>query len=354
MTCNFVFSNKIILWYLNTKTYDLPWQRNKTMYNVWLSEVMLQQTQVINVVLYYQKFIEKFPTIFQLAKAELNAVLYLWSGLGYYKRAINLHKTAKIVVEHYSGQFPQDLKTLMSFPGIGRSTAGAILSLALNQCYPILDGNIKRILIRYYSINCNTIKLSTINNKLWFLIEQLIPHKNIAIFNQAMMNLGRSICTYKKPACNICPIHNHCQSFLTHKTNQYPVLTTTNIKKKSKQIIWWLLLFLKTNKTVWLVKRSQESIWQGLFCFPEFYNFNMLNTWLINNNLNNNTYHNMIILKHQISNMHLQIHPIFMKINTNINLVNNNGIWYDSCQPAVIGLPKPVSILLNTIQVYLH
>lgn len=354
MKNNFVFSNKIILWYLHINTHELPWQLNKTMYNIWISEIMLQQTQVLTVITYYKKFIKKFPTISQIAKAELNEILYLWSGLGYYRRAINLHKTAQIILKNYSGQFPSDLKILASLPGIGKSTAGAILSLALNQPYPILDSNIKRILIRYYSLNNNTIQKSIINNQLWSMIETLIPSQNASIFNQAMMNLGRLICTYKKPVCHICPINKHCQSFLTQKITQYASIKNKNIKKKSKRTIWWLLLVYKTNRTkVWLIKRSQNSIWQELFCFPEFYNFDMLNQWLLNNHYQNIIYRNMTAVKYYISNIHLEIQPIFITINKTINLVNTDGIWYDLDEPIVIGLPKPVSIMLSKIKSFL-
>lgn len=350
MIYNSIFEKTIVHWYSNNRTPDFPWQRNKTEYKIWLSEIMLQQTQVNTVIPYYQKFLATFPTIFQLAKAELNEILYLWSGLGYYKRAINLHKTAKIIVKYHAGKFPQDLNTLISFPGIGRSTAGAILSLALNQRYPILDGNIKRILIRYYSINYNTMTKSVLNNKLWFLMEKLIPHENIAIFNQAMMDLGRLICTYKNPSCNICPINKCCQFFLS-KTTELNSTFKINIQKKSKRVIWWLLLLLKKNQTVWLIQRDQDNLWKGLFCFPEFCNLYMLNYWLLKHDLHHNTSQcNMTVLKQQISNIYLEINPILMNINKINNLVENNGIWYNLYKPAIIGLPKPVIIILEKLK----
>lgn len=351
MIHNFIFSNKIILWYLNTNTQYFPWQLHKTAYNVWLSEIMLQQTQVITVIPYYEKFIKKFPTILKLAASELNEVLYLWSGLGYYKRAINLHKTAKIISEYHAGQFPKDFNILTALPGIGRSTAGAILSLAFDQCYPILDSNVKRILIRYHFLNIDIMKKSIVYNKLWSLIEQLIPNKNISIFNQAIMNLGRLICTHKNPKCNICPINNCCYSFLAKTDTQY-ISIKNNITKKSKRMIWWLLLLLKKDKMVWLVQRSQESVWTELFCFPEFHELHMLKQWLLKHNLYNVPRHNMKILRHQINNIQLEIQPIYINLNKIIHIIENNGMWYNFNKSIVIGLPTPVSIMLNKLKLY--
>lgn len=350
MKLNYIFAEKIISWHLNKKNQDLfPWQLNKTIYNVWISEIMLQQTQVSTVISYYLKFIKNFPTLLKLAESELNTILFLWSGLGYYQRAINLHKTAKIIVNNYSGQFPKDFQILISLPGIGKSTAGAILSLALNQRYPILDGNIKRILIRYYQITSKTLTESEKNKKLWFLINQLMPHENISIFNQAMMDLGRIICTYKNPKCKICPINQNCQSFLKNTTNQYPALNI-NPQTKIKKTIWWLILLIKINKTVWLINRSQEKIWKKLFCFPEFYSYNMLNKWIMDHFLNNNTQHHLVTLKHYISNLNLNIQPVLINLNSKISITENTGIWYNLSKPEKIGIPKPVYLILEQLK----
>lgn len=234
MENNLIFSKKMILWYQNTRNIDLPWQKDKTLYKIWLSEIMLQQTQVTTVIPYYIKFINKFPTITQVSEASLNEILYVWSGLGYYKRAINVHKTSQIIMNQYDGQFPQDFNIILSFPGIGKSTAGAILSLGLNKRYPILDSNIKRILIRYYGLYYDTTKPSAINNKLWILIEKLVPYSNISTFNQSMMNLGRLVCTYSNPKCNFCPINNNCQFFLTNQINKYSQKRNDKKKKYRK------------------------------------------------------------------------------------------------------------------------
>lgn len=350
MTNNFLFSQKILIWHKNLKIKNLPWQTDKTLYHTWLSEIMLQQTQVKTVIPYYKIFIEKFPTIKTLATAELNEILYLWSGLGYYNRAKNLHKTAKIIFKNYENKFPEDFNTLINLPGIGRSTAGAILSLTLNKKYPILDSNIKRILTRYYAVDYNTIKKSKINNQLWNLIQELIPNKKISVFNQAMMNLGQLICTHKNPKCNICPIQNKCQAFLTHTIQKYP----KKISKKLfiKKIMWLLLLFQSCNKKIWLEKRLKPGIWKELFCFPEFSNFNILKNWLLIHNLNNYQFEIMTTLNHKLSNLNLEIKPILLNIHHNkLNYHNKNGIWCELFNLPAVGIPTPISVIIQKLKI---
>lgn len=345
---NFIFSETILIWYQNTRKQNFPWQLNKTIYTVWLSEIMLQQTQVTTVVPYYKKFLQTFPTISKLATADLNEVLYIWSGLGYYNRAINLHKTAKIIMQNYNGIFPQDFKTILSFPGIGKSTAGAILSLALNQRYPILDSNIQRILTRYYALNYHTFNKSKPYKTLWLLIDKLLPNTNVSIFNQAIMDLGRTICTYTHPLCNICPIHDHCTAFLTNNINQHTSKKT--ICTTTTQTVLWILLLSKQSRFIWLIKRSQEKIWNKLFCFPEFYNTYALDIWILKHNLYKNQLYSTNILKRKISNINLEIHPILINLIKPIKFTKEIGIWYDLNNPPTIGLPKPVHIILHKLK----
>ncbi|WP_159714423.1 A/G-specific adenine glycosylase [Blochmannia endosymbiont of Camponotus nipponensis] len=349
MDQNFIFSKKILLWYRTFRIQDLPWQLNKTMYKTWLSEIMLQQTQVKTVILYYERFIRRFPTIIQLAKAELDEILFLWSGLGYYTRARNLHKTAKIIVNHYQGNFPRDFDKLVALPGIGKSTAGAILSLTLDQHYPILDSNIKRILIRYYTLDYYLSEnKSETNNTLWLLSKQLLPTLEISAFNQAMMDLGRLICTNTSPICNHCPLQEDCQAFLTHRVHQYPKKKPQ--KKLIKKTIWLLVLLLQQYQTkkIWLEKRSYQGIWGGLFCFPEFPSPNMLNIWLSKHNLHNNPHTYLPSLKHKLSNIDLEIKPILLNLCKKLNYTKN-GIWYNLSNPPIIGLPKPISVMLQKL-----
>lgn len=351
MINNTEFSQKIIIWYQNFKIKSLPWQLNKTIYHVWLSEIMLQQTQVNTVIPYYKKFIKKFPTIEKLAIADLNEILHLWSGLGYYTRAKNLYKTAKIIVEDYNSIFPEDFNTLISLPGIGRSTAGAVLSLALNKRYPILDSNIKRILIRYHAIDYYaTITHPKKNNNrmLWILSTQLMPTTRISTFNQAMMTLGQLICTNKNPKCNCCPIQNKCQSFLTHTTQQYPKKITK--KKLIKKIMWLLLLIQCHNQKIWLEQRLNLGIWKELFCFPEFNTLNALRNWLLTHNFKENQCKAITIVKCKLSNIDLKIKPIILYVDEKFSYNKKNGIWCNFFNLPAIGIPKPILTILQQLK----
>ncbi len=203
------FSQKIIQWYHIQGRKHLPWQQNKTPYRVWISEIMLQQTQVATVIPYYLKFMASFPTIKALAEAPEDEVLHHWTGLGYYARARNLHKAAKTIQQKYGGEFPKDISQVIELSGIGRSTAGAILSLSLDLPHAILDGNVKRVLSRCYKVSGYTGQAKYEKN-MWQLTEQLTPYTDTAYYNQAMMDLGATICTRSKPKCEQCPLASTC------------------------------------------------------------------------------------------------------------------------------------------------
>lgn len=203
------FSAQVLDWYDKYGRKTLPWQINKTPYKVWLSEVMLQQTQVTTVIPYFERFMTRFPTVTDLANAPLDEVLHLWTGLGYYARARNLHKAAQQVATLHGGEFPQTFAEIAALPGVGRSTAGAILSLALGKHYPILDGNVKRVLARCYAVSGWPGK-KEVENTLWTLSEQVTPARGVERFNQAMMDLGAMVCTRSKPKCTLCPLQNGC------------------------------------------------------------------------------------------------------------------------------------------------
>ncbi|MEB3330796.1 MAG: A/G-specific adenine glycosylase, partial [Candidatus Sericytochromatia bacterium] len=203
------FEQLVLRWFERHGRKHLPWQQNPTPYQVWISEIMLQQTQVGTVIDYYQRFMARFPTLPDLAKAPQNHVLAHWSGLGYYARARNLHRCAQLVLSHHQGQLPQALDDLIALPGIGRSTAGAIRSLGHHLPAAILDGNVKRVLSRVYRVDGAADQSSTLKG-LWALSEQLTPTENTAAFNQAMMDIGALICTAKNPSCSSCPLQSLC------------------------------------------------------------------------------------------------------------------------------------------------
>ncbi|MDQ7050077.1 MAG: A/G-specific adenine glycosylase [Enterobacterales bacterium] len=258
------FSTSMLKFYDQQGRKDLPWQQNKSGYSVWVSEIMLQQTQVKTVIPYYQKFMRHFPTLQSLAEADMDQVLTLWAGLGYYSRARNLHACAKQLWHNFNGQFPQDLKTLMSLKGIGESTAGAILSLAYGKPEAILDGNVKRVLARYFLVDGWYGKTSVMQ-QLWQLSRQLTPKQCTGEFNQAMMDLGADICNRANPRCLVCPLKNQCRAHLEGKTAEYPHRKPTNkIPTRSAD-----LLLIQRDQQIQLQKRPPSGIWGGLWSLPE-------------------------------------------------------------------------------------
>ncbi|MCB1842832.1 MAG: A/G-specific adenine glycosylase, partial [Halioglobus sp.] len=215
------FSRRVLAWFDQYGRHDLPWQRDTTPYRVWVSEIMLQQTQVKTVIPYYQRFMAAYPTVQALARAPEDSVLHLWTGLGYYARARNLHRAAKHVVHELNGEFPRTLDGLTALPGIGRSTAGAILSIACGERASILDGNVKRVLARYHRVG-GWPGDSAVHKQLWEIAERYTPTRRCADYTQAMMDLGATVCTRSAPACNRCPLQTSCEATAAGDTGAYP------------------------------------------------------------------------------------------------------------------------------------
>ena len=243
---------------------DLPWRKTRDPYAIWVSEIMLQQTQVATVIPYYKKFLKTFPTIRFLARADLSKVLKVWEGLGYYSRARNIHRTSQVVLNRFHGIFPNNLKDLLSLPGIGRSTAGAILSFAYNKDAPILDGNVKRVISRLFAIPGNSKKGET--EDLWKISESLIPKGRANYFNQALMDLGSVICTPKGPQCSHCPLQNFCQGYLSGKPESYP---SRAVKKTIPHITAVSAVIVKDEKVL-LNQRPPRGFLGGLWEFPNW------------------------------------------------------------------------------------
>ena len=253
---------KLLQWFKKNKR-DLPWRKNRDPYAIWVSEIMLQQTQVPTVIPYYIKFLKTFPTVHHLAKASLSKVLKVWEGLGYYARARNLHQASKIISNHFNGKIPDNLKDLLSLPGVGRYTAGAILSIAFNQEVPILDGNVKRVLSRLFAVSGHPKKTEEF---LWPLSESLIPKGSPGAFNQALMDLGSMTCTPKNPDCLSCPLKNLCQGYLSGKPESYPL---RSVKKKVPHIEAIAAVIQKHGKVL-LRQRPPKGLLGGLWEFPNW------------------------------------------------------------------------------------
>ncbi|MEW5682893.1 MAG: A/G-specific adenine glycosylase [Pseudomonadota bacterium] len=298
------FSNQLVNWYRQHGRKSLPWQLNKSPYNTWLSEVMLQQTQVATVIPYFQRFISRFPDVKALAEAPLDDVLHLWTGLGYYARARNLHKAAQQIAQQYDGQFPQQFDQVLALPGVGRSTAGAVLSLALNQHYPILDGNCKRVLARFAAVD-GWPGEKAVEQQLWHLAEQITPAETVAEFNQAMMDLGASLCSRSKPRCADCPLKLKCKAALSAEQARYP-------GKKPKKALperqsFWLLL--QYDKQLLLTQRPASGLWGGLYGFLEFASAAEREQFIAINAFELSQQTELAGFRHTFSHFHLWVQP---------------------------------------------
>ncbi|QCI24585.1 A/G-specific adenine glycosylase [Buchnera aphidicola (Muscaphis stroyani)] len=344
-----ISSQLIVNWYHQYGRKNLPWQINKTLYTVWISEIMLQQTSVKTVIPYFQKFLLRFPNIKILNNASLDEILYLWSGLGYYSRARNIYKTSKIIEKEFKGQFPDQFSDVIKLPGIGKSTAGAILSLSLNYFYSILDGNVKRILIRYYNI-MNDLTKNKMEKKLWNLIELITPIHHTGKFNQAMMDIGSLICTPLIPKCSLCPIKKTCVSFRKNnwKKTSFKTSKTKHLQKES----WFVLI--EFNNTFWMNQNINKLIWKNLFYFPNFINESEMLNWLKAKKINIKKIKKMPSFFHKFSHFTLNIHPILINLSFfehSFFLSNNEkGIWFNKQKPQHIGLPKAVQKMLDFLK----
>ena len=342
------FSDSLLKWFKQHGRHDLPWQQNPTPYRVWISEIMLQQTQVVTVIPYYHRFMERFPTASNLAAAETDQVLHLWSGLGYYARARNMHNAAKRVVENFGGEFPQSVEELENLPGIGRSTAGAIAALSMNLRAPILDGNVKRVLTRFHAIE-GWPEQTKVKNELWQIAEQLTPKKDVAAYTQAIMDLGATICRRSGPICNACPLNESCVAFNSQEVEQYP---GKKPKKKLPVKSIAMLIFQNELGEVYLEKRPPSGIWGSLYSFPESRTDNIdssissLNGFSITENRKS-----LNPLRHTFSHYHLNILPelVSVKKNTNAIAESDRWLWYPLDHSLEVGLAAPVKKLLYNL-----
>ncbi len=258
------FSNAVIDWQKQYGRHDLPWQNTTDAYAIWVSEIMLQQTQVTAVIGYYARFMQRFSTIAKLANATQEEVLQCWSGLGYYSRARNLHNTAQKIVDDFGGVFPEEFDDMLNLPGIGRSTAAAISTFALDNPQPILDGNVKRVFARHFLIEGWT-SSPTIQNKMWLIAERENPADNAIAYTQGLMDLGATVCTRSKPKCEPCPINKSCKAFAQDKTQVLPTPKPKKILPQKETT----MLIIRMGNEVLLEKRPQKGIWAGLWSLPE-------------------------------------------------------------------------------------
>jgi len=342
------FSKPLLNWFATNGRKNLPWQLPRSPYRVWISEIMLQQTQVQTVIPYFERFMQRFPNIQDLAQANDDEVLSLWSGLGYYSRARNLHKTAKIIATEYQGIFPNELELVHELPGIGASTAAAILSQAFNQPTAILDGNVKRVLTRFFMIQGHP-EQAQVKKKLWELANACMPQEQCADYTQAIMDLGATCCTTKNFDCHTCPLHNHCLAFLHKEQHLYP---TKKIKKPVPVHQQQLLVLCNSEGQIYLEKRPPTGLWGGLWCLPNLDEGSCpLDFIRTEYDLVGDEPQQLIAFKHRFSHFLLEINAL--RIIKTRALGNKSGEikgqWFTKENLNSLGLAKPTSKILSLL-----
>jgi len=356
-TMNHSFSQKLLSWYKKSGRKHLPWQLAISPYRVWISEIMLQQTQVQTVIPYFEKFMKRFPTVQALGEASLDEVLHLWTGLGYYARARNLHRAALAICTHYKGAFPTHFEEVLALPGIGRSTAGAILSIATQQIFPILDGNVKRVLCRYFAVS-GPPNDKTVEATLWALSEQLLPTKDIHHYSQAIMDLGATLCTRADPRCHKCPVTAGCAAFKLNRVEDFP-------EKQKKAALTFketrlALFFDPKQRLVLLEQRPPKGIWGGLWSFPECEGSRgvHIKSWA-------KKQYALAVLeiekwpafKHTFTHFQLRIEPVLCVVDAVNGMgkasyktsLEANRAWISLKKPLALGLPAPIKRLVTQL-----
>ena len=349
LTASADFAERVLAWYDEHGRHGLPWQSPATPYRVWVSEVMLQQTQVTTVIPYFERFMARFPDVESLASAPVDAVLHLWSGLGYYARARNLHRAAQKLVSEYGGEFPNDLDAVRELPGIGRSTAGAILSLAKGQAQAILDGNVKRILARYHAVD-GWPGRSAVERELWTHAESHTPAHRPAAFNQGMMDLGATVCLRREPLCSVCPLSADCAAYHQGNPADYPARKPAPAKPVRRT----RMLLLVDAGHVLLARRPPAGVWGGLWSPPECDpGADVAEHCRDELGLEVTDIQAWSTLRHTFSHFHLDIEPVQARVAARAAGAAMEGsecIWYNMRAPQAKGLAAPVSRLLDGLE----
>lgn len=337
------FAQRLLRWFDRHGRKDLPWQHPRDAYRVWLSEVMLQQTQVSTVIGYFERFVGALPTLRELASADEDTVLALWSGLGYYRRARFLHRAARICVERHNGEMPRDYEALAALPGIGRSTAGAILAQAYGMRFPILDGNVKRVLTRYHGIHGQPSQ-SAVEKQLWRHADAHTPAERVADYTQAIMDLGATICVRSRPACEACPLQNDCVAYRDNLTTQLPSRKPAKVIPTRSTV---MLVLRDAQRRVLLERRGPAGVWPGLWSLPEASDSD--SAWSIAQKFARiDDAQALASFVHVFSHYRLDIEPLLFE-----DAIAHRGVadnpqqrWCSPDELATLGLPAPVRELL--------
>jgi A/G-specific adenine glycosylase len=352
------FAQRLIAWQLTHGRHDLPWQ-GMDAYRVWLSEIMLQQTQVATVIPYYQRFVASFADIAALAAATEEQVLAHWSGLGYYARGRNLHKAAQIVVEKFNGEFPRKFEDLIELPGIGRSTAAAICALAWHEHHAILDGNVKRVLARYCGIG-GWAGEKKVEEQLQQRAESLLPsspcpegerarergspNRDIAIYTQALMDMGATVCTRSKPKCALCPVQEDCVALATDRINELPAPRPRKTVPERHAV----MLLLTHGNDILLEKRASAGIWGGLWSLPQFDDEERARNWFVQSGMIASDGERLATFTHTFTHFKLHISPLRIQLSSKPLRVEQAGsLWIDVEDALRAAIPAPVRKILE-------
>ncbi len=352
------FAASLVRWQQAHGRQDLPWQSGRDPYRVWLSEIMLQQTQVATVRSYFERFVQALPTVQALAQASSEEVMGLWSGLGYYSRARNLHACAQRVVDEYGGVFPTQAAVLAGLPGIGRSTACAISSVCFGERVPILDANARRVVARVHAYGQDLAQAAN-ERALWDLAQQLLPAPGpgaaarMPTYTQAMMDLGALVCTPRRPACTQCPVQAHCVAARQGQPERFPVRSRTLVRRSEA---WYLLLLYRDDGAVWLQRRPAPGIWAGLLCPPLWNTAEALEQAARSLLGPERPLQHAPVVKHVLTHRDLYLHPVWGRVDGPVAFAADSassggawhaGQWMVPTQWTQQGLPAPVRRLLQ-------
>ena len=331
----------LLAWFDRAGRKHLPWQQNPTPYRVWVSEIMLQQTQVATVIGYYERFMQQFPDLRALAAAPVDEVLHLWTGLGYYARARNLHRAAQLIVADHDGEFPVTIDAVQALPGIGRSTAGAILSLSRSQRHPILDGNVKRVLARYFGVEGFPGERE-VEKKLWSLADECTPAERVANYTQAIMDLGATLCVRSRPLCPACPLAERCVARIEGRQSRLPAPRPKKIRPQRSA---YVVLRVRDDGAVLLERRPPVGIWGGLWTLPQFDERDAAEAWL-----QGDVAAALPPYFHSFTHFDLTLHPLLVRGSSVAGVADSDRYcWYEPRQPARIGLAKPAVELIRAL-----
>jgi A/G-specific adenine glycosylase len=344
------FAPRLLKWFSVQGRHTLPWQVNPTPYRVWISEVMLQQTQVATVIPYYARFMTRFPEIDALAAAPLDEVLHLWTGLGYYARARNLQACAKVLAAQYGGVFPNTLEEVMALPGIGRSTAGAILALSRGIRHPILDGNAKRVLARVFGIAGDP-SSKPVLEALWQQADACTPRQEVAAYTQGIMDLGATVCTRTRPACTLCPMNTGCVAALEGRQMELPGRKLRRDRPSREATLLIAQIGSNGSTAVLLERRPNSGLWGGLWSPPQFANEREALAWCTGEFGVAIESHALAPIDHAFTHFDLRLKPLLVRGNRNSEVLDGDDrLWYQLDAPPRVGLPQPILQLFERLR----